>query len=105
MSTAYTQAIRTDEIPAGECRAVTIGQDRVVVCNAGGEFYAIEDVCSHDQSPLDAQRIDEMAIECPRHGARFDIRSGVALRMPAIAPVRAFPTKVIGDHVYVGLDA
>lgn len=92
------------EIPAGETRVFTVDGERIVLCNVGGAFYAIEDVCTHDGSPFGIEILDGPVIECPRHGARFDVRTGAVLRMPAVAPVRTYPTKVEGDDVYIEID-
>ena len=75
-------------VPAG---AITVG-----VYNCGGELYAIEDRCSHDDGPLcegDWEQ-DACVVICPRHGANFDIRTGRPLTLPAVEPVDAFPVRV-----------
>ena len=66
--------------------------------------YAIEDVCTHDDGPVAEGELYGYEIECPRHGARFDIRTGAVTRMPAVIPVNWFPTRVENDEIQVGLD-
>jgi 3-phenylpropionate/trans-cinnamate dioxygenase ferredoxin subunit len=100
----YVRVARVDEVPAGEARSFEVGFHRVAVCNVDGSFYAIEDVCTHDSSPFGNERLLGTAIECPRHGARFDVRTGAVLQMPAVVPVRTFPTKVEGDEIYVAVE-
>ncbi len=76
----------------------------VAVFNVGGSFYAIEDVCTHDDGPLAEGELDGYAIECPRHGARFDIRDGKVLSMPAIRPVPYYEVRVEGEDILIRLD-
>ena len=86
-----------DELPPGEVRIVSAGADLAIgVYNAGGNFYAIEDRCSHDDGPLAEGEFeeDECVAVCPRHGARFDIRTGKPLSLPAYIPVATFDVKV-----------
>ncbi|MGH2541671.1 MAG: Rieske 2Fe-2S domain-containing protein, partial [Ardenticatenaceae bacterium] len=69
----------------------------------GEGFFAIDDVCTHDGGPLGEGELDGAAIECPRHGARFDVRSGEALSMPAILPVRPYRVQVVGDEIQIAI--
>jgi metal-sulfur cluster biosynthetic enzyme/nitrite reductase/ring-hydroxylating ferredoxin subunit len=79
-------------------------EDRIVVLfRAGGEYYCIDDVCTHDGGPLSEGRLDDHAIACPRHGAKFDIRTGKALTMPATVDTAAHEVKVEGDDILVRL--
>jgi 3-phenylpropionate/trans-cinnamate dioxygenase ferredoxin subunit len=75
---------------------VDAGAFRVGVYNCGGELHAIEDRCSHDDGPVALGMWDEedCSVACPRHGARFDLRSGKALSLPAYLPIRTFPVRV-----------
>ena len=91
------------ELPPGAVKIVIAGSISVGVYNCDGELFAIEDRCSHDDGPLaegDWER-DECVVICPRHGSRFDIRSGRALTLPAYAPVETFPVRVDGGLVKV----
>ncbi len=85
-----------EELPPGEVKIVHADRLSVGVYNLGGEFYALEDRCSHDDGPLcegdyDA---DEGVVICPRHGSSFDICSGRPLTLPAYEPVETFPVRV-----------
>ncbi len=77
-------------------KVVHAGQVSVGVYNIEGELYALEDRCSHDDGPLAEGdwEPDEGVVICPRHGARFDIRSGRALTLPAFQPVDTFPVRI-----------
>ncbi len=79
-------------------------EDRLVALfHVGGKFYAIDDVCTHDGGPLGEGELDGFAVACPRHGAKFDIRDGRALTMPATQPTVAHEVKVEGNDVFVRL--
>ena len=66
----------------------------VVVVNLDGEFFAVEDVCTHDGGPLGEGKLAGCELICPRHGARFDVRTGDATRMPAFEPVPTYEVRV-----------
>jgi len=94
-----------DEFPPGSVKIVRAGEIAVGVYNLGGELYAIEDRCSHDNGPLaegDFEPDEGVAI-CPRHGARIDIRTGRPLSLPAVFPVETFPVTVEDGVVKVDI--
>ncbi len=95
---------KTGDIPPGGVEVVQAGDRRVALCNVNGELYAIDDVCTHDGGPLDQGQLDGVEIECPRHGARFDVRTGRVTQLPAIQPVETFPVRVEQDSVQVDVD-
>jgi metal-sulfur cluster biosynthetic enzyme/nitrite reductase/ring-hydroxylating ferredoxin subunit len=79
-------------------------EDRIVVLfRVGSDFFCIDDVCTHDGGPLSEGRLDDHTIACPRHGAKFDVRSGKALTMPATVDTAAHEVKVEGDNILVRL--
>ena len=92
---------KADDIPPGQVRVYEVGGRRIAVCNVDGTFYAIDDVCTHDGGPLDQGELEGEQIECPRHGARFDVRTGRALTLPAVRPVGTYPVQVKGSEVMV----
>jgi 3-phenylpropionate/trans-cinnamate dioxygenase ferredoxin subunit len=94
-----------DELPPGSVKIVHAGEISVGVYNLGGEYYAIEDRCSHDNGPLAEGDFDpeEGVAVCPRHGARIDIRTGRPLSLPAVLPVETFPVVVEDGVVKVEL--
>ena len=92
---------KVSEIPAGTTKVVTVGGMPVMLCNVDGEIYAIEDGCTHDGGELDQGVLDGACIECPRHGARFDVRTGAVLALPAVIPVPTYAVRVEGDDIYV----
>ena len=89
------------EVPSGTSRAFLVEDREVMVCNVDGEIYAVDNVCSHDDGPLDEGAIVGCEIECPRHGARFDLRDGGVTSPPAFLPIDVFPVRIVGDSVEV----
>ncbi len=89
------------EIPEGQAIVVDAGERRLAVCNVGGEVYAIDDVCTHDGGPLGEGELFDYEIECPRHGARFDVRTGRVTRMPAVRGVRTYSMEQEDGELYV----
>src|SRR5213078_3456535 len=80
-------------------------EDRIVVLfRVGGQFYCIDDVCTHDGGPLSEGQLTDHAIACPRHGAKFDIRTGKALTMPATEDTVAHQVKVENGQVYIRIN-
>ena len=95
-----------DELPPGEVKLVRAGELTVCVYNLGGELYAIEDRCSHDDGPLCEGDFDaeEGVAVCPRHGARIEICTGRPLSLPAVLPVETFPVRVEDGVVVVAVE-
>jgi 3-phenylpropionate/trans-cinnamate dioxygenase ferredoxin subunit len=92
-----------EELPPGSVKIVIVGSIMVGVYNCGGEFFAIEDRCSHDDGPLCEGDWDEeeCTVVCPRHGSQFELRTGRPLSLPAFEPVETFPVQVENGIVKV----
>jgi 3-phenylpropionate/trans-cinnamate dioxygenase ferredoxin subunit len=88
-------------IAPGTMQRVSVDGVDVLICNVGGSFYAVEDVCTHDGSPLDAGELDGPRVQCPRHGALFDVTTGKALTLPAVTPLPTYPVRVEGDDIFI----
>jgi 3-phenylpropionate/trans-cinnamate dioxygenase ferredoxin component len=99
--TKFVKVACVADIPPGERLLVDFEEETLAIFNIDGDFYCIADVCTHDGGPLGDAPLDGFAVECPRHGARFDVRSGAVLSMPAVVPVPAFEVKIEGDDLYV----
>lgn len=91
----------TQDLPPGQHSVVEVDGVRIALFNLDGEFYAIEDICTHDGSEIASGCVVDGAIECPRHGARFDIKSGEVLAPPAYEAVQTFPVRVVDNIVQV----
>lgn len=92
---------KRDDIPPGTTVKVDVDGVDVLLCNVGGELYAVEDVCTHDGGPLDQGDLDGNRIMCPRHGAMFDVTTGAVLTPPAVVPLPTYTVRIDGDDVYV----
>lgn len=101
---SFIRVATRDELPSGGKKLIEIDGRAIAVFNVDDEFYAIDDVCTHDGGPLAEGALIGCEIECPRHGARFDVRTGRALCMPAIEPVTVHPVELRGDDIYIGTD-
>ena len=101
----FVTVAKADDIPPGQVRVYEVGDRRIALCNVGGTLYAIDDVCTHDGGPLDQGELEGEQIECPRHGARFDVCTGRALTLPAVRPVRTYPVQVKGNEVMVSVNS
>lgn len=93
-----------DDLPNGERLFIEIDNESIVVFNIGGQYFAIADLCSHDNGPLGEGEFDgEFQISCPRHGAKFDVRTGKALTLPAVEDIPAYPVRVVEGEIQIGL--
>jgi 3-phenylpropionate/trans-cinnamate dioxygenase ferredoxin subunit len=98
----FLEVATTDEIAPGGSKLVEMDGVRVAIFNLDGEYYAIEDVCTHDGGPLvEGKIVNDCEVMCPRHGARFDIRTGAALSFPAFEATESYAVKVEDGAVWV----
>ncbi len=95
----WIRVCATSELLPGERKIAYDGDVAIAVFNIDGTLYAIEDVCTHDGGELASGELRDFEIECPRHGARFDVRTGAVLAPPAYEPVTPFPVKVEDDTI------
>jgi 3-phenylpropionate/trans-cinnamate dioxygenase ferredoxin subunit len=100
----WKKAMMDSELALGKAKSAQFGALRVALCRLEDGVFAIEDVCTHDGGALDQGELMEGGrIECPRHGALFDVRTGKVLSLPAVKDVRRFNTKVENGEIYVEL--
>ena len=100
----FVKVAKLNEVPEGHAKIFEVGDERVALCRVAGKVFAIADVCTHDGGPLGEGDLEGYEIICPRHGARFDVRTGAVLAFPAIKPVASYPVKIDGDDVYVQIE-
>lgn len=101
----FVPVARVSELPDPGKVLVEVDERLVALFHVGGQFYALDDVCTHDGGPLADGSLEDHTIACPRHGAKFCIRTGAALTMPATRATVAHEVKVEGDQVLVRLRA
>jgi 3-phenylpropionate/trans-cinnamate dioxygenase ferredoxin subunit len=99
--TGWTTVGPVDSIAPGQQRSVDVDGTAIAVFNIDGEFLAIEDVCTHDGGQLTGGLVEGDQVICPRHGARFCIRTGAALTAPAYEPTACLPVRVEAGQVQV----
>lgn len=99
----FIAAAKKSEIPQSGKLCVEIDDRFVVVVRVDDEYFCIDDVCTHDGGPLSEGELDDHCLVCPRHGARFDIRTGAAVSMPATEPTSHHELRIEGDTIYVRL--
>ena len=87
----FVTVAKVGEIVPGTVKVVRVDGVPIGVANVDGEFYAFADVCTHDGGPVAEGELDDYQIECPRHGARFDIRTGAVKLLPAVVPIPVYP--------------
>ena len=97
----FVTVAKVNEIASGTVKVVYIDDSPVGIAHVDGQFYAFADVCTHDDGPVAEGELDEYIIECPRHGAKFDIRSGKVKQLPAVTPIPVYAVRVEGDKVLV----
>jgi 3-phenylpropionate/trans-cinnamate dioxygenase ferredoxin subunit len=93
-----------EELNDGQARSIAVGRRMIAVARSGDEYFAIEDLCTHDGAELTGGAIEGTEIICPRHGARFCLRTGQALTPPAYEPIRVFETKIASGRLWVNAD-
>lgn len=100
-SAEFFTVATVDELQQGERMVVEVGRRWVAIFNVDGTYYAIEDVCTHDDGPLAEGELSGCIIACPRHGATFDIRTGKVLSAPAMVDVKSYDVQIQGNDIQV----
>ena len=101
------EVAKTGDIPEGEVRRVVADRIEIALVNlGGGQFVAVDDICSHAEASLSEGEVDvdDETIECPRHGSTFDLRTGRPRSLPATLPIATFPVKVEGETILIELE-
>ncbi len=100
----FVRVASVQDLPDPGKVSLEVDDRQVVLFHASGTFYCLDDVCTHDGGPLSDGELNGHQISCPRHGAKFDIRTGAALTMPATVPTVMHEVKVTGDDVFIRLN-
>ncbi|MBX9685224.1 MAG: non-heme iron oxygenase ferredoxin subunit [Candidatus Obscuribacterales bacterium] len=94
---------KADELPEVGVKVFNAGNARILIARWEGRLYAIDDRCTHDNGPLAEGELEDGQLECPRHGARFDLVTGKALCLPAVGGVAVYSVEIRDGDIYVGL--
>ena len=99
----FIQIASVNEMEDGDRLFIEMEDQAIILMAVEGKYYAVRDVCTHDDGPLGEGDLDGCQLICPRHGARFDIRTGEALTLPAVVDVPVFPVRVVDGIIEVGI--
>jgi nitrite reductase/ring-hydroxylating ferredoxin subunit len=96
---------KASDIGPGELKYVEVGPNYEPICliNFEGDFYALGDLCTHEDASLSDGEIQGDEIECPLHGGAFEIKTGLPANFPVVVPATTYRTRVVGDEVQIGL--
>lgn len=98
------KAVKTSEIESGTMKTVRVQGKTIAVANVDGEFFAIDDTCSHEHCSLGTEGfLDGTTVTCGCHGANFDVTTGKVLALPAPTDIASYNVKVEGDDIFIDL--
>jgi 3-phenylpropionate/trans-cinnamate dioxygenase ferredoxin component len=100
----FVKIASVGDLPENERLFFELEGQPLVIVNLAGKLFAFGDVCTHDNGPLGDGELDGFEIICPRHGARFDIRTGKATKSPAFKDIPSFPVKVENGEIFIGIE-
>ncbi len=99
----FQPVARLSELEESKPLCVEVDDQFVVLIRIGDDVFCIDDVCTHDGGPLGEGQVENHCIICPRHGAKFDVRTGAAICLPATEPTRVHQVQIDGDQILVKL--
>lgn len=100
----WIEAAKDIDVKENEILAVELEEEDIILTRLDGKIYAFEDKCTHDSFCLSSGEIKNGKVKCPKHGARFDIKTGKALELPAVIPIELYKVKVENGMVYVNIE-
>jgi 3-phenylpropionate/trans-cinnamate dioxygenase ferredoxin subunit len=89
------------DLPSGAKKVVEVNGEQILLCHTADAFFAVSNICSHAEEPLDCGRMRAGWIACPVHGARFDLETGKPINPPATQPIKTYPVRLVGDVIEV----
>jgi len=101
----FVTVARMSDLPPGEMRVVKCGRRLIGLANVDGEVLAFDDTCTHEGASLTEGELFGETVECPLHGAAFNIRTGAVESFPAIIPLPVYEVRVVGDEIQVSAEA
>jgi len=97
----FLAVAKLDELPDGGLKRVVAHGQEICLSRIGQEVYAVSDVCTNARASLAAGYLDEYLVECPRHGCKFDVRTGEVKAFPAVKPVRTYQVRIIDGSIEI----
>jgi 3-phenylpropionate/trans-cinnamate dioxygenase ferredoxin subunit len=97
----FVRVAGTDEIEEGSGKYFDVDGEAVAVWHVDGNFYATTDVCTHEEASLSEGELEGEVVECPLHGARYNVRTGKVLALPAVTSLQTYPVRIVGRDVEV----
>ena len=98
------KTVNISEINENSVKKISIGDKDISIFNVEGKFYAIDDLCSHAEASLSEGEVYDCKVECPLHGAEFDLNTGEAVTLPATKPVKTYPVYIEDGHLYIEMN-
>lgn len=99
----FIEIAPASDLPNGERLFIEVEGRSIVIFGIADQFFAIADICTHDDGPLGDGDVEGFNIVCPRHGGEFDVRTGQAVQMPAVVDIPAYPVKVVDGIIHIGI--
>ncbi len=99
----FIRVAHVSQVQPGQIKTFLVNQKRILIANHQGTLFATQDVCTHDGGPLGDGELVDSEIECPRHGGRFDLKTGAVTALPPLLPIKTYPVRVQGDEIQVSL--
>jgi 3-phenylpropionate/trans-cinnamate dioxygenase ferredoxin component len=100
----FVKVTSKNEIQDNEVKAFLIGEHQICVARVGKKYFVFDEICSHQYASLEEGWLEDYTIECPMHGAQFDIRTGEALTLPAVEDMKIHKVEIRGEDIFVKLD-
>jgi 3-phenylpropionate/trans-cinnamate dioxygenase ferredoxin subunit len=95
------KTLKTSEISLNSSKVINLGDKQIALFNHEGEYYALDDMCSHAEASLSEGDVYDCKVECPLHGAEFDLKTGDAVTLPATKPVNKYKVDVEDDYIFL----
>jgi len=100
----FIAVAKTTDLKPGQMKSYPVDGKRVLVANWQGTFFATQDLCTHDNGTLSDGELVDGDIECPRHGGRFDLKTGAVTALPPMFPIKTYAVQVEGDDIRVNVE-
>jgi 3-phenylpropionate/trans-cinnamate dioxygenase ferredoxin subunit len=95
------KTLKTSELSLNSSKVINLSDKQIALFNYGGEYYALDDMCSHAEASLSEGDVYDCKVECPLHGAEFDLKTGDAVTLPATKPVNKYKVDVEDDYIFL----